>query len=170
VVSTYQLIEIGLSPDSIKRRDEAGRLHREFQGVYAVGHAGLSREGRWMAAVLACRGREDGAGSEAFLSHLSAARLWQLLPSPAGFELVDVAVIGENGRKRQPGLRIHRPRTLEDGMTTRKLGIPVTDPRRTIADLHPGKAEPGRCDALPATTGDEAGSGSRPSPRTGHQA
>jgi hypothetical protein len=45
-----------------------GHLHRIHRGVYAVGHAGLSPEGRWAAAVKAC-------GPEAVLSHQSAAML-----------------------------------------------------------------------------------------------
>ena len=47
------------------------RIHR---GVFAVGHRRLSREGRWMAAVLAL-------GDGAVLSHVSAAALWELRPS-----------------------------------------------------------------------------------------
>jgi len=48
------------------------RLHRIHRGVYAVGHARLTLEGRYMAAVLAC-------GQGAVLSHWSAAALWKLL-------------------------------------------------------------------------------------------
>jgi hypothetical protein len=44
-------------------------LHQIARGVYAVGWPQLAREGRWMAAVLAC-------GDESVLSHRSAAALW----------------------------------------------------------------------------------------------
>jgi very-short-patch-repair endonuclease len=60
---------------------------------------------------------------------------------------VDVAIVGETGRKRQAGLRIHRPRTLEVGMTTRRHGIPVTDPRRTVSDLRQARPSRGGANA-----------------------
>src|SRR5687768_3070443 len=71
VVSRAQLLELGFSRRAIARRLASGRLHRRYAGVYAVGHDRLSREGRWMAAVLAC-------GPDAVLSHRSAAALWGL--------------------------------------------------------------------------------------------
>src|SRR3954470_8884017 len=61
-VALYQLIALGLSERAVRHRVAAGRLHRIHRGVYAVGHPLLTREGRFMAAVLAC-----GAG--AVLSH-----------------------------------------------------------------------------------------------------
>jgi very-short-patch-repair endonuclease len=93
-----------------------------------------------MAAVLACCGHGGLEARDAFLSHRSAAALWQLLAPTAG--PVDVAIVGEAGRARRAGLRIHRPRTLEVEMTTRRQGIPVTGPQRTIADLK--RARPSR--------------------------
>jgi len=74
VVSLEQLRAIGISSHAIAHRVRIGRLHRIHRGVYAVGHARLSNEGRWMAAVLAC-------GYGAALSHRSAAALWGLLPT-----------------------------------------------------------------------------------------
>jgi very-short-patch-repair endonuclease len=115
------------------------------QGVYAVGHSGLSQEGRWMAAVLACLGHRGRAPGEAFLSHRSAAALWGMLP--ANSDVVDVAIIGEAGRERHQGVRVHRPRTLEVEMTATRNAIPVTDPARTIVDLH--RAKPARGGASP---------------------
>jgi len=53
--------------------------------VYAVGHRVVSREGRWMAAVLAM-------GSEAVLSHRSAAALWGIRPTARG--RIEVIVLG----------------------------------------------------------------------------
>jgi very-short-patch-repair endonuclease len=98
-----------------------------------------------MAAVLACCGYKGLEGEDSFLSHLSAAALWGILrPIPGQ---VDVAIIGETGRARRNGLRIHRPRTLELGMTTWQNGIPVTDPARTISDLR--RAKPSRGGATP---------------------
>lgn len=124
VISSQQLRSSGLSRDTISRRNEAGRLHRVHRGVYAVGHAALSNEGRWMAAVLACG---------AVLSHRSAAALWGLLP--AGHGPVEVTIAGQGGRAPRTGVRLHRSRTLTARETTRRMGIPVTTPARTLADL-----------------------------------
>lgn len=76
-----------------------------------------------MAAVLAC-------GPGAVLSHISAAALWQLL-SQRGLDHVIVA--GE-GRVRAK-IRVHRSRTLTAAQVTRRNGIPVTTPSRTLMDL-----------------------------------
>jgi len=79
-----------------------------------------------MAAVLAC-------GEDAVLSHLSAAALWRLLDPRQG--PIDVAIPGDNGRRRRSGIRLHRLATLKPEERTRRHGIPVTTPARTIADL-----------------------------------
>jgi very-short-patch-repair endonuclease len=79
-----------------------------------------------MAAVLA-------GGEGAVISHRSAAVLWGLLAKDT--QLVDVSVPGDGGRKRRKGIRIHRSRTLTPNLVTRRNGIPVTKPNRTIADL-----------------------------------
>jgi hypothetical protein len=71
IVTTAQLRASGISFPGINRRVQTARLHRLHRGVYAVGHRRLSKEGRWMAAVLAC-------GPGAVLSHLSAAELWRI--------------------------------------------------------------------------------------------
>lgn len=68
IVTLTQLIRAGLSEAGVRRRVAAGHLHRIHRAVYAVGHPGLSDEGRWMAAVLAC-------GEGAALSHRPAAEL-----------------------------------------------------------------------------------------------
>ena len=126
VVRVGQLREAGIGPDATKRRVAAGRLHRIHRGVYAVGHPGLSREGLWIGAVLAC-------GEGAALSHRSAAELWGLLPRRAG--PVHVTVRTPNGRRRRPGLRIHRTPWLTEDETTCREGIAVTVPARTLHDL-----------------------------------
>jgi very-short-patch-repair endonuclease len=140
VVSAAQLREAGFSKDAIRRRVDGGRFHPVHQRVYAIGYRNFTDETRWMAAVLACRGHGEIGGGDAFLSHRSAAALWRLLAPRGG--PVDVAIVGEAGRTRRPGLRIHRPRTLELTMTTTRLGIPVTNPRRTLVDLR--RARPNR--------------------------
>ena len=124
VLTIAQLRTAGVTDDAVKGRVRTGRLHRVHRGVYAIGHGYLSQEGRWMAAVLAFSG---------VLSHRSAATLWQLLPQRPG--PIDVSVAGTGGRDPRSALRLHRSRTLGPGHTARRVGIPVTTPARTIADL-----------------------------------
>src|SRR5436190_3282042 len=126
IVSFEQLIAAGLTPSGITRRIAAGRLHRVYRGVYAVGHTALGNEGRWMAAAIAC-------GEGAVLSHRSAAELWRMLTPRDG--PVDVTVPTAGGRKRRPGIRLHRIPSLPRATTTLRQGIPVTVPARTIAGL-----------------------------------
>jgi very-short-patch-repair endonuclease len=146
VITTRQLLGAGLTKRSIETRSQTGRLHRVHQGVYLMGYPGGPPERRWMAAVLACRGYKRDDPGDAFLSHRSAAALLGLLPVTRG--PVDVAIIGEAGRARHRGVRVHRPRTLETEMTTHRLGIPVTDAARTIDDLR--RAKPARGGATPS--------------------
>jgi very-short-patch-repair endonuclease len=133
VVSAGQLRNVGLSREAVRRRTQAGRLHRIHRGVYAVGHARLTFEGRCNAAVLAL-------GEGAAISHRSAAGLWGLLPSPAGF--IDVTVPGEGGRERRQGIAVHRSHSLIAAVTTRRNGIAVTKPARTLRDLHRTSPQP----------------------------
>ena len=126
VVTVRQLRAAGLTKSAIGRRVAAGRLYPIFRGVYAVGHTGLSNEGRWMAAVLAC-------GDGAVLSHRSAAELWAMLKPVSGPVHVTVPVAG--GRRKRDGICIHRSPYLTSAVTTRRNGIAVTKPHRTIADL-----------------------------------
>jgi very-short-patch-repair endonuclease len=129
VVSADQLLRAGLGRNAISDRVRAGRLHGVHRNVYAVGHRFLSQQGIWMAAVLACSTPER----KAVLSHRSAAELWGLLK--VGQRLSDVTVGGDGGRRPRAGIRIHRSTSLDSSMTTRRLGIPVTTPARTIVDL-----------------------------------
>jgi Transcriptional regulator, AbiEi antitoxin/Protein of unknown function (DUF559) len=130
VVSIRQLREQGISDDAVFARVRSGRLHRLHRGVYAVGCPSASREGGWMAAVLAC-------GDGAVLSHMSAAALWGLLRPVDG--PIDVSTGARSGRARRVGIRLHRSTTLTIGSITERSGIPVTTPARTIEDLD-GKA------------------------------
>jgi very-short-patch-repair endonuclease len=126
VVTLDQLRASGVTSSGISRRIAAGRLHRIHRGVYAVGHAGLSLEGRWMAAVKAC-------GPGALLSHRSAGALWRITSRSGGH--IDVSVPGRGGRERRAGIRIHRPALLLPSQATLRHGIPVTKPARTLEDL-----------------------------------
>ena len=126
VVSLAQLHDAGLGDTAISKRCGNGRLHRLHRGVYAVGHIAPSNERRWMAAVLAL-------GGDAVLSHRSAAGLWEILPPTEG--PVDISLPSRSGRRRRQGIRVHRPELLQPADTTRRWGIPVTSPARTLLDL-----------------------------------
>lgn len=124
VVAHSQLLELGLERSSISWRVKSGRLHTVRRGVYAVGRPELSRQGRWMAALLAC-------GPGAVLSHGSAAALWGFGSEPRG--LVEVS-LPAGRRCRRPGIRAHRRASLRPGDLTEHEGIPVTSPVRTLID------------------------------------
>lgn len=126
VVTIEQLGRCGIDKHAVHNRVAAGRLHRVHRGVYAVGHVALSSKGRWLAAVLALR---EGAA----LSHRSAAEHLQLLPPSQGD--IDVTVNGTGGRRKRPGIRIHRSPSLKESDVIRRDGIPVTTPARTLRDL-----------------------------------
>ena len=126
VVTTDQLLALGLSAEAIRHRVRSGRLHRVHKGVYAVGRPDLTREGRWMAAVLACA--PDGV-----LGDLAAAALWQLVERYDGPP--HVLVPTQAGRSAPRGVRLHRCATLVAADVTRHSGIPVTGLERTLRDV-----------------------------------
>jgi very-short-patch-repair endonuclease len=127
VISAAQLAFAGLPPHGVTRRMQAGRLHRLHRAVYAVGHTRLSFEGRCIAAVLAL-------GDGAVISHHSAAAVWGMLKPHSG--PIALTVPGDGGRRKRAGITIHRSRSLTASVTTRRDGIAVTRPARTLRDLH----------------------------------
>lgn len=104
VVSIRQLeTTLGFSRNTVQRDVTAGRLHRLYRGVYAVGHRLVPPRGRCLAAVLAC-------GPDALLSHGSAAWLWGISrygPDP-------LAVTGPQPRRRRLPIQLHRSAILTD--------------------------------------------------------
>lgn len=96
-------------------------MHR---GVYLVGHAEPPSLAREWAALLAC-------GEGAVLSHHTASALWRLRPSLP--PTVDVTVPGRD--RRHPGIQVHRTLSLDARDATRRYGLPVTAPARTLLDL-----------------------------------
>jgi hypothetical protein len=121
VIGRTQLVALGLGADAIDWRVRQRRLHGVHRGVYAVGHLALTRNGTFMAAVLAC-------GDGAALSHFSAAVVWGIL----GAEGHPVHVTAET-KRRCRGVVVHRAPL--QGERVRRLGIVVTTPARTIVDL-----------------------------------
>jgi very-short-patch-repair endonuclease len=115
LVAYWQLIELGFGRGAIEHRVATKRLHRMLPGVYAVGHAVVSRDGWLMAAVLMC-------GSEAVLSHSSALELRGII-RPGRFAR-QVTVPG-SGRESRAGVIVHQTRRLHPEDHGQLQGIPV---------------------------------------------
>jgi hypothetical protein len=128
-VTRAQLLRLGVSPTAIRRRIEAGRLHRVFAGVYAVGRPPATPLERAAAAVLAC-------GPGALLSRGAAATLWGM-HKRWRFPLEVTA----RSARRRAGIVVHRSSTMVREDATRHFGIPVTSPARTIFDIAPGLSD-----------------------------
>jgi very-short-patch-repair endonuclease len=124
VASTGQLKALGLTWDDIAYRARTGRLHPIHRGVYAVGHRHLTETALFAAAVLA-------VGPGTALSHASAAALWGIRTS----NLRRVNVTVARRVRSRPGIRIHAVRALQPTDVTRRHGIPITTPARTLLDL-----------------------------------
>jgi very-short-patch-repair endonuclease len=127
VVARRQLLALGVGNCAIGRRVAAGLLIPLHRGVYAVGHAKLRIEGRWLAAVLA-------AGPGAVLSHRDAAALHGMRKTP---ESKKVSVSAPSAAKGTPTLWIYRRRILTEEDVTVVRAVPVTSPARTLIDLAP---------------------------------
>jgi very-short-patch-repair endonuclease len=123
VVARRQLLGLGMCGNGIDHQLRLWRLHRLHPGVYAVGHRLVSREGRWMAALLA-------GGDGATLSHRSAAGLWGLLRSPP----TRVEITSPRGTRSNRRVHRHRGRLLSDEVMHWR-GIPVTTVSRTLLDV-----------------------------------
>lgn len=123
VLARRDLLALGFSPDAIKHRIATGRLHQIRRGIYAVGRRELTREGRWMAVLLA-------GGDDAVLSHGSAAALWGIGPE---WRLIEVTVRHRVWSRLSDVKGRARPGLPDDDITVHR-GIPVTTVPRTILD------------------------------------
>jgi very-short-patch-repair endonuclease/predicted transcriptional regulator of viral defense system len=131
LVTRRQLLAMGMDGPTIDRRLARRRLVRVRRGIYRLGPIPQPLEPE-MAAILA-------VGPGGVLSRQSAVFLHELLPHPARPELVHVTVTGSD-RGRRPGIQLHRTSQLPPDEITRRHGIPVTTPARTILDLAPSLA------------------------------
>jgi very-short-patch-repair endonuclease len=126
VFGVDQIAELGLSASAARARVASGRLHRIHHSVYSlVPLTLLGRNGRYMAAVLAC-------GPDAALSYRCAAALHEIRGTARA--KIDVTVRGRSHRKHA-GLDVHRSTTLTAADVTVVHGIPCTTVARTILDL-----------------------------------
>lgn len=126
VFATWQLIECGIGEDVIRRRRENGSLIPLHQGVYALGHQRLPREGRWMAAVLS-------SGRGAALSHFSAGHLWNMCGSYGPIEVLRQS--GGLKPEGHRGVRLHQTRRLFEYEVSLERGVPVVARERVLLDL-----------------------------------
>jgi hypothetical protein len=126
MVSTAQLVGLGIGRSGIHERVRRGWLHPYCRGVYSVGHARVIGPARLWAAVLAC-----GGPAAAVLSHRTAAALWELIRMPTG--PVDVITLRQSYSTKL--IRVHRTRTLIPDDVTTLDRLPVTTPTRTLIDL-----------------------------------
>jgi predicted transcriptional regulator of viral defense system len=126
VISLDQLRALGLSRSAVQDRAYTGRLHRIHHAVYSlVPLTLLTRNGRSMAAVLAC-------GPDAALSHRSAAALHEIRGTDRSN--VDVTIPQRSPRKHA-GVDVHRSTTLTPADITVIDDIACTTVARTLLDL-----------------------------------
>ena len=126
VVSLDDLLNAcGLTRRAVRVRVSQGHLHALHRGVYAVGHPNPPRDGRFLAAVMAC-------GRTAVLSHFSAAAVHGIFTWDERYPQV---TIRSAAHRQHPGIRVHRTATLEPFDVVRHGALELTAPARTLADL-----------------------------------
>jgi hypothetical protein len=115
----------GISRWQVDRAAARGVLLPLHQGVFRHAAVPMTRETRWLAAVLAC-------GDGAYLSHRAAAALH-------GFDGIRRArpeVTAPYSRLPDvTGATVHRTRKLDPLDRTVRLGIPVATPARTLLEI-----------------------------------
>jgi very-short-patch-repair endonuclease len=123
LVTTVQLLAVGLSRRMIARRVASGRLHRVFHGVYLVGHPVPAPFTMEQAALLL-------AGPTAALSHHTSGWLDGFLPQPDTTHIT----VPDRQIRRRPNLHPHRA-PLEPHEIHIRDGLRRTTPQRTLRDL-----------------------------------
>ena len=118
------VVRAGGTTAQVRRRVDAGRWDRVSPGVYRIGGAPWTYDGRVLADVLA-------AGDGAVASHRCAARLLGL-----GFASAPTELTIPRGRHHRPaGALVHQSTDLDRATLQLVNGIPTTDPARTLLDL-----------------------------------
>lgn len=121
LITLQQAEDCGVSAFALGRMVRAGRLERPHPGVYRIAGVPRTPDQALLAAVLAARG---------VASHRAAARLWGL----GDWGEVELTV----ERPRHPrlvGAIVHRSMDLDWKYVTRRRGVVVTNPMRTLVDL-----------------------------------
>jgi hypothetical protein len=126
VIARRQLLGLNAGSSTIARWVRSGHLHCLHRGVYAVGHRRITRESRWVAAVLACPpGSALGFGSagqsRGIVSPHQRLALHVIVPRRAGAD--------------PEGVVVHRIRNLDPRDVGIHRGIPTTTGTRSVWDL-----------------------------------
>jgi hypothetical protein len=124
IVAVWHLRAVGLNGTAVSKRCKRGVLHRQYPGVYSLGHAELSREARWIAAVYAA-GPGAALGLLSATAHLDLRRYAPHIPQ----------VVVPRRHKPIEGIELHACRRLDPLDVTVYRGIPVTTVARTLVDL-----------------------------------
>jgi very-short-patch-repair endonuclease len=124
LVTREQLLGVGLSPSSVSRRVNKGRLVPIHRAVFRVGPVAAPRS-KEMAAVLS-------SGSRSVVSHTSALALWGVFQT-RNDEPVHVTR-DWGGRLAIPNVIAHRSSALADDERTSVDGVPVTSLARSLVD------------------------------------
>src|ERR1051325_6507856 len=122
VAGRAEMLEGEIGRQQIASRVAKGSLHREFRGVYRVGHRAPSVEARYLAAVRAC-------GTGAALSGLAAAFLFDLINGPPPQPQVTAPT-----ERKVRGVITHRARRRAIEAVTWR-GVRVTSVPRTLLDI-----------------------------------
>jgi hypothetical protein len=138
-VAHWQILQLGKSKAMVHARRDGQLLVPLHQGVYALGHRRIGREGRWMAAVLAC-------GPGAVLTHFSAGHLWHMCGSRGPIEVLRQSG-GFTAQGRHRGIRLHQTRRLHSWEVTIEHGVPLATRERVLLDLA-GRTDPKRLERI----------------------
>ncbi len=89
--------------------------------------------------------REHGAtlacGASAFLSHHSAASVWEIRPPQQPGTDVDVTIVGRDAARRRPGINVRRTVALDRRDRRHKEGVPIVSAARALLDIAPDLSE-----------------------------
>jgi len=125
LVTAQQAIDLGGSRKMLASRVTRHQLVPVDIDVFRAAGAPPTWESRVLASVLA-------AGDGAVASHRTAAALWEF----EGFSRGTPELTVPRGRRyRRPDVLTHESTDLDRCGTRMRLGIPVTDPSRTLLDL-----------------------------------
>lgn len=135
VFTTAQAEAQGITRLQLSRLTDSGLLERTDRGIYALtaasdGHTALRTAWMSLAPKETAEERLRDPLTSGVVSHTSAAALHGI-----GDLLDDEAEFTVSGRKQsRRGHRIHQAKLLPSEVTI-ALGLPVTTPARTVADL-----------------------------------
>lgn len=125
VVTTDQLLADSITPDGVRGLVRRGFLLRMHSGVYRVATSRDCFEARCAAASL--------ADSQAVVTGLAAARLWQFRHTP--IRGVPEVLVDHDRRPLTIGIQVRRTNVLEDeDIVRRGDGIRLASPPRTWFD------------------------------------